>query len=228
MTFTTKEQPMHPTSTAVPAPTPRHRMIWTAALDGITSWSETHGRLPRRRTEDPEEYRLANWLNVQRANHRAGKLHPDYVAALEAVPGAFETRRTRTHREWAADIADFHAVHGRRPEPTAADPEERPMGHYLSSRLRPGLAAGKISTEDCAPLAAVPGALAPTRTRTSSDSYLLQLRAHVAATGQMPGWKENRPLARWVRRVLTSTVGDHIHTFRTEVIGLQESAGKDR
>lgn len=182
-----------------------------------------HGRLPKRRAKDAAEYRLANWLNVQRANHRAGKLHPEYAATLGGLQGAFQTRRTRTHRQWADEIAAFHAAHGRAPAANASDPAERSLGHYLAERLRPGMASGAITAADCAPLASVPNALSPLRHRTTSAQYLEQLRAHVAATGAMPGWKDERPLARWVRRVLTASTAEHTHTFHAEVIELRNS-----
>lgn len=205
------------------APTARHQRIWSAVFDELDAWTKANGRLPKRRAKDSEEYRLANWLNVQRANHRAGKLHPDYITALGGIQGAFETRRTRTHREWASEIADFHATHGRTPAANASDPEERSLGHYLTERLRPGVASGVITSADSAPLASVPNALSPLRHRTTSAQYLEQLRAHVAATGVMPGWKDERPLARWVRRVLTASTSEHTHTFYAEVNALRSS-----
>lgn len=205
------------------APTARHQRIWSAAFDELAAWTKAHGRLPKRRSKDAEEYRLANWLNVQRTHHRAGKLHPGYAATLGSLPGAFDTRRTRTHREWAEEIAGFHSTHGRTPAANASDPEERSLGHYLAERLRPGMASGAITAEDCAPLASVPNALSPLRHRTTSAQYLEQLRAHVSATGTMPGWKDERPLARWVRRVLTASATEHTHTFHAEVIALRNS-----
>ena len=70
-----------------------YRSKWQAVFADFTAWIDAYGSLPKRRTEDKEEYRLANWLNVQRANQRAGKLRPDLAVKLSAVPGALPAHR---------------------------------------------------------------------------------------------------------------------------------------
>ncbi|MCC3299399.1 helicase associated domain-containing protein [Arthrobacter caoxuetaonis] len=196
----------------VPAPpTPRHNRIWTGVFNDFTAWVDAKGAMPKRRTTDAEEYRLANWLNVQRANHRAGKLHEDYVKRLSTIPGAFQTRPTRTHRQWAEDIAAFYAKNGRLPGIGSSDQHERSLGHYLNDRLRPGLRAGIITAGDIEPIADIPGTVVPARKRTSSDAYFRDLQEYAAKHGRMPGWKDSRPLARWVRRVLTASENENTY-----------------
>lgn len=202
------------------APTPRHRRIWSAVFADLSAWVETHGDVPKRRSKDAEEYRLANWLNVQRSNHRSGKLHQDYIDQLETVPGALETRPTRTHREWAEAVADFHRTHGRLPGTGADDKAERSLGHYLADRLRPGIRSGAIKDEDFAPIAAIAGTVAPARERKSSETYFRELKEYTAANGRMPGWQDARPLARWVRRVMTADSETTYVKYRDEVTAL--------
>ncbi|MGK3708727.1 helicase associated domain-containing protein [Arthrobacter sp. IK3] len=283
-------------TTAPAAPTARHRRIWSGVFSDLDLWVKDRGTVPRRRTADPEEYRLANWLNVQRTNHRAGKLHQDYIDQLQEIHGALETRRTRTHREWAEDIAAFHKAHGRMPSSTAADPAERSLGHYVADRLRPGIRSGDITNYDCEPLAGIPGAIgrlnrthrqwaeaiaafheangrmpssktsdaaerslgnyiirrlrpgirsgaitqndyapvadlpgAVSRARKSSSDYFQDLLAFAAAHGRMPGWKDARPLAAWVRRVRNAGPADSSaaqYLARVEAVAENLKAGQ--
>ena len=217
-----------PAEAKAPAPpTPRHNLIWTGVFNDLASWVEVNGGLPKRRSKDAEEYRLANWLNVQRANHRAGKLHEGYVKRLEAVPGAFETRPTRTHRQWAEGIAAFYEKHGRLPGIGSSDPHERSLGHYLNDRLRPGIRTGIITASDIEPIAEIPGTVVPARKRTSSEAYFRDLKEYAAKHGRMPGWKDARPLARWVRRVLTASAGESTYlAYREGVAAVADDVAR--
>lgn len=77
---------------ATPATDP-YRIKWEAVFADFTAWTKENGSLPRRRSTDTEEYRLANWLNVQRVNQRNGRMRPDLHRMLCAVPGALTAGR---------------------------------------------------------------------------------------------------------------------------------------
>lgn len=65
-----------------------HDARWREVFADFTAWVDRAGRLPNRRSTDTEEYRMANWLNVQRANQRAGRLRAPHAEQLSVVPGA--------------------------------------------------------------------------------------------------------------------------------------------
>lgn len=47
---------------------------WNGFFTELQDWAGRNGRMPRRRSTDADEYRLANWLNRQVVAYRAGKL----------------------------------------------------------------------------------------------------------------------------------------------------------
>lgn len=56
--------------------------VWNGFFADLQEWTKKNGRTPRRRSTDPDEYRLANWLNRQLVNHRAGKLSAAWTRKL--------------------------------------------------------------------------------------------------------------------------------------------------
>lgn len=61
---------------------------WQSTFAAVAAWVDVHGSLPRRRSADPEELRLANWLNRNRQNERAGGLsaaQSKQIAGLESL-----------------------------------------------------------------------------------------------------------------------------------------------
>jgi hypothetical protein len=61
---------------------------WESNFGAYAAWVGEKG-IPRRRSTG-EEYRLAGWLNTQRANERAGRLRPEYVERLLTIPGSLK------------------------------------------------------------------------------------------------------------------------------------------
>ncbi|MBG0738740.1 helicase associated domain-containing protein [Paeniglutamicibacter antarcticus] len=61
---------------------------WDTNFISVTAWFKAHGCLPRRRSNDPDELRLANWLNWNRRSHRVGALsatQSERIAGLEPL-----------------------------------------------------------------------------------------------------------------------------------------------
>lgn len=135
-------------SRAVPVPTNseiRYADKWNSMFAEFTAWVDVHGTLPRRRSTDPQELRLANWLNVQRRNHREQEIPPALEKVLSAVPGALEPATFKSAAQWYAAIASFYDANGRMPSCAAANgTEERSLAEYMTGRLRPALRTGKL------------------------------------------------------------------------------------
>lgn len=75
-------------SLAAMQPTTARPAEWETAFSDVAAWVEAHGHLPRRRSADHEELRLANWLNRNRQNQRAGRLSATQakrIAGLESL-----------------------------------------------------------------------------------------------------------------------------------------------
>lgn len=179
---------------------------WSAVLGDFTAWVDAHGSLPNRRSADPEEYRLANWLNVQRVNQRAGTLRPDLAERLGAVQGALTPRiRIRPTREdRIAQVMEFHAAAGRPPREGARDDAEHRLGKWLANRHR-DIRNGKAAVADFGELANLPGVLTPpppgTIPRPRTESAALVADFH-AVHGHFPRRRsedgEERRLAVWL------------------------------
>lgn len=58
---------------------------WHGFFTDLKTWARKNGRMPRRRSTDAEEYRLANWLNRQAVSYRAGKLSTGYAKKLKGL-----------------------------------------------------------------------------------------------------------------------------------------------
>jgi hypothetical protein len=94
-------------------PVPVDTARWEASLTELQAWVVAHGAIPRRRTPDALEYKVANWLNIQRTHNRNNTLSPDREARIRTIPGALEPKTGRPTAERIADLAAFRAEHGR-------------------------------------------------------------------------------------------------------------------
>lgn len=137
---------------------------WNSVFAEFTAWVTEHGSLPRRRSTDPQEKRLANWLNVQRRNHRENEIPEPLEATLATVPGALEPAAFKTAGQWYEQIAAFLTEHGRLPSCSAeSGTPERSMAEYVAGRLRPALRNGTVQQADSPALAAIKAELRPFR-----------------------------------------------------------------
>lgn len=175
---------------------------WERAFADVQAWFERTGSLPRRRSNDAEEYRLANWLNRQRTSHQDGILSEDRSDKLSKVPGALEPRRTKTPLEVADAIAAFRAEHGRLPSTIGEWPGESALGYHLT-RLRVSIRDGSIDKAVLDLLAEVPGATSLYRSPIAPIDRLREVEAYVEENGRMPG-VETRGLYVWVREFMRS------------------------
>lgn len=179
---------------------------WSAVFSGFTAWVNAHGKLPNRRSSDQEEYRLANWLNVQRVNQRAGTFRPDLAERLGAVQGALtpQVRIRPTRQTRIAQVMNFHAAAGRFPGRGSQDDAERKLGTWLNNQRR-GIHEGRVTPADFGELANLPGALMPSprgtqpRTGTESAARVVQFHAlHAHLPRRSSGSAEERRLAAWL------------------------------
>jgi hypothetical protein len=171
---------------------------WNQCFADLQGWVETHGTLPRRRTENPEEYRLANWVNVQRVQFRYNNLADGWAERLRTVPGLLDPQpRSKSDLTFARRVADFHAAHGRLPR--AAVPAPEGTAGINLARLRKLAAEGTLAPEPTAVLAAVPGALIVRPAPKSPFQRLADLEEFVKATGTFPT-KGADGLSNWAAR----------------------------
>lgn len=177
-TITFKGVPLNPAARPkrVPAVTAvrenqeyRYNDKWNAVFTDFSAWVKEHGALPRRRSTDPQEKRLANWLNVQRRNHRGNDIPENLEAILRTVPGALEPAQFKSPEQWYESINAFLEANHRLPTAKAAPgTEERSMAEYISGRLRPALRAGKITPDDSEALARLTAAMPPVRVKPAA------------------------------------------------------------
>lgn len=98
--------------------------LWERAFGLLEQYVERegHARLPRQHVESG--YALGAWITNQRTRHAGGRLRPDYVARLEAMPGwswnvldqrwqmAFEVLQQFVEREGHASVRQHHTESG--------------------------------------------------------------------------------------------------------------------
>jgi hypothetical protein len=173
---------------------------WNKGFAELSAWVEAHGELPRRRTSNPDEYRVANWVNVQRVQFRDNNLAAGWVERLRTVPGALDPKpRMKGDLAFARSIADFHAAHGRLPRADVPAPEGTAGIHLLKlwNKNRDGL----LGSEPLEILAAIPGALNRGEGRKTPRQRLAELEEYVKTTGQFPV-QGAQGLSNWAYRAL--------------------------
>lgn len=172
---------------------------WDKGFEELTAWVETHGSLPRRRTFDADEYRVANWLNVQRMQLRDSNLRPVWKERLSAVPGALEPReQIRDEAELARTVAEFYAQHGRLPKADVPAPEGT-VGVRLQ-KLRSRIINRSIGRDALTILSDIPGAT-EFRDRKPPLQRLADLEDFVRTTGTFPALNSGG-LSNWAYRAL--------------------------
>jgi hypothetical protein len=63
-----------------------HSELWEQGFASLSKYVEFHGTSQVPATHVEDEFRLGSWVNTQRTKHRSGKLAPDRVERLEALP----------------------------------------------------------------------------------------------------------------------------------------------
>jgi hypothetical protein len=177
---------------------------WNRGFDDLGKWFQEHGSLPNRRSKEVVQYRLANWLNVQRMQVRKGNLLSEHESRLRSIPGALEPRpRSSDDLVLARGVAAFHAGQGRLPRYQGASNAERLTAKHLT-RLRTKVLDGTIGQEVREVLTAVPGAIEGITVRKTPPERLAELRAYIRSNGTFPLPKSSgqRGLAEWAYRAL--------------------------
>lgn len=113
--------------------------LWEANLAALSRWIDASGRLPKMRAPDPEESRLANFINVQRRNLAAGKIPSAMEEKLRTLPGVLAPRpKDRPASEWQVLLDAFEKEHRRCTSQTGG-PAERSLH---AARFRHNLVSG--------------------------------------------------------------------------------------
>lgn len=180
---------------APPAPD-AYVVKWSAVFSDFTAWIDTHGRLPRRRTADAEEYRLANWLNVQRVNQRSGGLRDDLAVVLATVDGALspQPRRLCSRDQWVSQVLDFYEAKGFLPRSSGVGPEEKKLGHWLV-RERRNISMGRNRAEEYGALSNIPHALTAKPAYSMDAANMARLKRYLRRHGHFP--PRNHRHAQW-------------------------------
>lgn len=181
---------------------------WGRSFAELQTWVTRTGRLPRRRSSEATEYRLANWLNRQRTDARKATIDPEHERLLRTIPGALEAPGLRLSDVVLADrVRSFHTVHGRLPRRGAEG--ESTTANDLA-RLRSMIRVGDISTEALSVVEAIPGAVlnASSRQSPAMDERLQQVRHYLDEHGHLPSSRDGG-LYHWIRRALLGESSVH-------------------
>ena len=162
---------------------------WPDWLALLSAFVTEYGRLPAQK-ESYRGVKIGNWISTQRTNR--GKLSPERVAALEAVPGWVWAERTAAPvtpwPDWLALLGAFVTEHGRLPRQSESYRGVK-IGSWINDQRGN---RGKLSPERVAALEAVPGwvweAAAPV---TPWPDRLALLGAFVTEHGRLPRAKES-------------------------------------
>lgn len=185
---------------------------WESSFTELKNWTALTGGPPRRRTDDPQEYKVANWLNIQRTHARNNTLSPGREAKLRTVPGALDVEVNRPALERLADVQAFLTRHGRLPSSVANDQAEASLGRFVAStrsRIHSGYFSTELSSALAVEAAKIPGFLPPDGgrfNRTAEDS-LQALREYVARCGHMPSSHTDKALSGWYQKCSAGRVG---------------------
>lgn len=134
------------------------RGLWDRRLATLRAFINEHGHshVPQAFVS-PDGFRLGLWVGTQRSSHRNGKLSPERIAQLEALPGwtwcGRDARWQKTLRELEGFVGDFG--HARVPKVWTT-----PTGFRLGKaarRLRDTYVADKLPPAKVETLEALPG-----------------------------------------------------------------------
>ena len=180
---------------------------WPDQLALLVAFVAEHGRLPRAGGESYRGVKIGSWISTQRTNR--GKLPPERVAALEAVPGWVWGERTAAPvtpwPDWLALLGAFVTEHGRLPRQSESYQGVK-IGSWINTQRTN---RGKMTPERVAALEAVPGWVWTERTAapvTPWPDWLALLGAFVMEHGRLPRAKESYRDAK---------IGNWIGTQRT-------------
>ncbi|MFC1661742.1 helicase associated domain-containing protein, partial [Gemmatimonadota bacterium] len=164
---------------------------------------EGHSRVTRSHVEDGLE--LGGWVTGQRTEYRKGKLSPERVAALEAVPGWIWDAREDFFWKGLKKLTQFCSQEGHAMVPAKhVEPDGFTLGSWVSVR-RAEYRQGKLSPGRVAALEALPGWLWDPRKDLfwkglekvtefrSREGHARVLQGHVESDGFKLGmWVHNR------------------------------------
>jgi hypothetical protein len=185
-------------------PVPVDTARWETSFAELQSWVSAHGSVPRRRTDNAHEYKVANWMNIQRTHARNEELSADRETRLRAIPGALETKETRTTAERIADLAAFEAEHGRLPLQAAPDPAEASLGNFLHI-IRRKLRSGALSAELAAAAGNIPGVIEGGN-KSAADA-LQEYTDFVTRHGHVPQAEKDKALYAWSLKAAAGRAG---------------------
>lgn len=172
---------------------------WNKGFGELFAWVADNGALPRRRTFDADEYRVANWLNVQRMQLRDNNLRLEWKERLATIPGALEPKaQLRGEAELAKTVADFYERHGRLPRADAPAPEGK-VGRRLQ-KLRSRMSNRTIGRDALKVLSGIPG-ITEVQEQRPPLQRLADLAEFVQKTGAFPA-KNSGGLSNWAYRAL--------------------------
>lgn len=158
------------------------RQTYADRIVELAEFIRSNGRRPLFGAANPPERSLAAWLNAQVIARNKGELSLDRSELLEPLVPADSTRKIRPIAEWVADLAAFHAEHGRMPRSTRE--EERGLALWLINK-RMSFKDGTMPQQHFDLLDAIPGALA-TRKNADPDAMLLDAQEWCAQHGHIP------------------------------------------
>jgi superfamily II DNA or RNA helicase len=174
---------------------------WQRALAHATAYHATTGHLSVPKTHRaPGGFDLGSWLTEQRSAHRAGKLTPERVAALEQLGITWDTKATRW-QTGLAHLRTFHHVHGHANVPPGYHTSDGFALHRWLARARSAQRAGNLPPNRTADLQAAGVSWQPRQ--SSWEPGVAALTAYVTEHGdaRVPRHyktAEGFPLGTWI------------------------------
>jgi superfamily II DNA or RNA helicase len=127
------------------APSPQRRdERWLEMAADLEHFVAGSRRLPKQGATDPDEARLATWINTQRHASSRASLGKNRVERLERIEGWFWQQDLDEKFRADADRVEAHVRrHGRLPGRGSVDPEEARLARWCSSRRMEANRTGK-------------------------------------------------------------------------------------
>jgi superfamily II DNA or RNA helicase len=132
--------------------------LWEDGFRRLKQHVERNGQtLPKQSYADADGYRLGSWVTTQRQHHARGRLEPDRVRRLEALPGwSWNTWDTKWD-EGFRRLSQYVEQHGKAQMPQGYQDEDKyRLGSWVTTQ-RTAYGKGTLSVERQCRLEELPG-----------------------------------------------------------------------
>ncbi|BAH55952.1 MULTISPECIES: helicase associated domain-containing protein [Rhodococcus] len=129
---------------------------WLAGLSELRRFIDTHGHAAPSQRYTVGQFRLGMWVARRRREYRAGKLAPDRVTELEALPGWQWNPADERWRQGFTALTAYAAAHGHASPAHRETVNGDAVGKWVANQRRRH-ARGHLGADRVASLEALPG-----------------------------------------------------------------------